>query len=155
MRDAALQSLAVGFFDGVHLGHQAIVRELLSQARRLSAVPVVLYFEPHPRQVLGRGAPARLCSPSERIAQLLDALQARANALQVQLSVTDTAERAHIAVAHGAAAQYGREQRALRGGRFGKRRNELHAQGACFELGGMDVIEIYAGHHFTSDRLHL
>lgn len=62
--------LALGVFDGVHLGHQAIVRELLSLARRLSAVPVALYFEPHPRQVLGRGAPARLCSPQERIAQL-------------------------------------------------------------------------------------
>lgn len=59
--------MALGVFDGVHLGHQAIVRELLEQARRLSAEPVVVFFEPHPRQVLGQGAPARLCSAGERI----------------------------------------------------------------------------------------
>jgi riboflavin kinase / FMN adenylyltransferase len=48
--------LTVGCFDGVHLGHQAVVREVYARAERIGAAPVVVSFEPHPASVL---APAR------------------------------------------------------------------------------------------------
>ena len=46
----------LGNFDGLHLGHQALVRGAVEDARRLSVPSVVLTFEPHPLKVL---APAR------------------------------------------------------------------------------------------------
>ncbi|MBR0459187.1 MAG: riboflavin biosynthesis protein RibF [Victivallales bacterium] len=45
-------AIAMGVFDGVHLGHQAILRELIAVARETHSVPVVLSFYPHPKKVL-------------------------------------------------------------------------------------------------------
>lgn len=44
--------LTVGVFDGLHLGHQAIVRKVVERAEALSATPTLITFDPHPRQVL-------------------------------------------------------------------------------------------------------
>jgi len=46
----------LGNFDGLHLGHQALVRNAVEDARRLGVPSIVLTFEPHPLRVL---APAR------------------------------------------------------------------------------------------------
>ena len=45
----------IGVFDGVHLGHQALVREAIRLAKRLQAVPEALTFHDHPRHVLTDG----------------------------------------------------------------------------------------------------
>lgn len=45
--------LTVGTFDGVHLGHQALVRNVVARARKKSAPAVVVTFDPHPREVIG------------------------------------------------------------------------------------------------------
>jgi len=59
--------LAVGSFDGIHLGHQAIVREVVDRAARIGAAPVLVTFEPHPASVLEPGsAPPRLTLDVER-----------------------------------------------------------------------------------------
>ena len=52
---AALQPavVALGMFDGVHLGHRALITRLLEEAKRLRAVPVVFTFSNHPLEVLG------------------------------------------------------------------------------------------------------
>jgi riboflavin kinase/FMN adenylyltransferase len=42
-----------GMFDGVHLGHQKILRTLLEQARTKNLPAIAMTFEPHPREVLG------------------------------------------------------------------------------------------------------
>ena len=44
--------LTLGVFDGLHLGHQLIMRTVVERARALHAVPTVLTFDPHPRAVL-------------------------------------------------------------------------------------------------------
>lgn len=44
--------LTLGVFDGLHLGHQLIVRTVVDRARALNAVPTVITFDPHPRAVL-------------------------------------------------------------------------------------------------------
>ena len=44
--------MTLGVFDGLHLGHQLIVRTVVERARAIGAVPTVITFDPHPRSVL-------------------------------------------------------------------------------------------------------
>ena len=46
--------LTLGVFDGLHLGHQLIMRTVVHRARVVGAVPTVITFDPHPRAVLHR-----------------------------------------------------------------------------------------------------
>lgn len=65
--------LTIGNFDGVHLGHQALLSLLTGKARALGLPAVVLTFEPHPREYFSPAdAPARLASLREKLL-LLDA----------------------------------------------------------------------------------
>ncbi len=65
--------LTIGNFDGVHLGHQALLSLLTGKARELGLPAVVLTFEPHPREYFSPAdAPARLASLREKLL-LLDA----------------------------------------------------------------------------------
>jgi riboflavin kinase/FMN adenylyltransferase len=45
-------ALAIGSFDGVHIGHQRVLESVVERAKALAGEPVVLTFEPHPRCVL-------------------------------------------------------------------------------------------------------
>ena len=44
--------LTLGVFDGLHLGHQLIMRTVVERARAVGAIPTVITFDPHPRAVL-------------------------------------------------------------------------------------------------------
>lgn len=67
-------AVAIGNFDGLHLGHRAVIDAAASFARELDAPLGVVTFEPHPREVLQPGqAPARL-TPLRRKAELLAGL---------------------------------------------------------------------------------
>ena len=44
--------LAIGFFDGVHLGHQQIIRQTIADARQHDAIALVLTFDRHPNTVV-------------------------------------------------------------------------------------------------------
>jgi riboflavin kinase/FMN adenylyltransferase len=55
--------LAIGYFDGVHLGHQAVIKEAIVLAKELDAVPAVMTFHPHPREVLGQVSINRYLTP--------------------------------------------------------------------------------------------
>lgn len=44
--------LTLGVFDGLHLGHQLIMRTVVERARAIEAIPTVITFDPHPRAVL-------------------------------------------------------------------------------------------------------
>jgi riboflavin kinase/FMN adenylyltransferase len=62
--------LAIGYFDGVHRGHQAVIREAKSLAEELDALPAVMTFHPHPREVLGQANITRYLTPlPEKLAQ--------------------------------------------------------------------------------------
>ena len=60
------RAVALGTFDGVHLGHRAIVRAAVETGR----TPTVLTFEPHPREVLGNRV--ELLATLERRLELLE-----------------------------------------------------------------------------------
>jgi riboflavin kinase / FMN adenylyltransferase len=58
---------AIGMFDGVHLGHQAILRGLAQEAQAAGATPLVITFHPHPVTVLREVTdPLYLTAPDER-----------------------------------------------------------------------------------------
>jgi len=64
--------VTIGSFDGVHLGHQEIIRTIIREAHEESAPAVVVTFFPHPAVVLGkRNDPFYLTIPEER-AQILN-----------------------------------------------------------------------------------
>src|SRR5512145_548776 len=44
--------LTLGVFDGLHIGHQLIMKTVVERARSIGAVPTVITFDPHPRAVL-------------------------------------------------------------------------------------------------------
>jgi len=61
-------ALAIGSFDGVHVGHAALLRRLSAEARARNLESAVLTFEPLPREFFSPGtAPARLTSVGERL----------------------------------------------------------------------------------------
>ena len=62
-------AIAIGNFDGVHTGHQALLESVVQAAGDRGLVPSVVTFEPHPREVLGG-------EPLPRISTLLDKVDA-------------------------------------------------------------------------------
>lgn len=67
-------ALAIGNFDGVHIGHQALVREVVRCASEKSLHPGALTFDPHPTAVLAPSkVPLQICSLEQRIALLKQA----------------------------------------------------------------------------------
>ncbi len=65
--------VSIGVFDGVHLGHQRLIRRLVAEARATDRCSVVLTFFPHPDVVLKHvSGRYYLTSPEERARLLLD-----------------------------------------------------------------------------------
>jgi riboflavin kinase/FMN adenylyltransferase len=65
--------VTLGNFDGIHLGHQALIGATVAEARRLGVPSVVLTFEPHPLKVLApERAPKMLLTHKEKMQLLQD-----------------------------------------------------------------------------------
>ena len=84
-------AIAIGNFDGVHLGHQALLREVSARAHAHGAIPAVLTFTPHP---------ARLFAP-DRAPPLIMSLARRLNLCAeagIELAVVEPFTRAFAAI---------------------------------------------------------
>jgi len=65
-------AITVGVFDGVHLGHQYLLKKLIENAQRRGLKGCVLSFYPHPSKVLSPGQqPCELTDPLERAERML------------------------------------------------------------------------------------
>jgi riboflavin kinase/FMN adenylyltransferase len=60
-------AVCVGVFDGVHLGHQRLLQQLLEMASELQAVPTAVTFRQHPDELLRGEAPPLLVSVPHRL----------------------------------------------------------------------------------------
>ena len=66
--------LAIGNFDGLHLGHRASLAKLVESAKQKNLSPAVMTFEPHPREFFSpQNAPARLSSMREKLEYFAEA----------------------------------------------------------------------------------
>ena len=65
---------AIGVFDGVHLGHQAVISTSARHARATGGTPVVVTFDPHPAKVLRRGGAPHLLTATQHKISLIRAL---------------------------------------------------------------------------------
>ncbi|MEI8039790.1 MAG: bifunctional riboflavin kinase/FAD synthetase [Verrucomicrobiota bacterium] len=65
--------LAIGFFDGVHLGHQQIIRQTMADARQHEAISLVITFDSHPSAAV---APGRVPPLIYSLPQKLRAIEA-------------------------------------------------------------------------------
>ncbi|GIM47846.1 riboflavin biosynthesis protein RibC [Collibacillus ludicampi] len=75
MRSFEPSVMALGNFDGVHIGHQQIIKKAFDLAKTKELPLAVMTFDPHPRQVLGRGHTYdSLLTPLTEKVQLLKAL---------------------------------------------------------------------------------
>jgi riboflavin kinase/FMN adenylyltransferase len=66
--------VAIGVFDGVHLGHQALIRRAISEAERMRGSAVVLTFHPHPARVLRPASAPHLLTSTPHKLRLIEAL---------------------------------------------------------------------------------
>lgn len=66
--------VTVGFFDGVHRGHQAVIGRTVEEARARGARSVAVTFDRHPREILTPGREPRLLTAVERKASIIEEL---------------------------------------------------------------------------------
>ena len=67
-------ALAIGNFDGMHLGHQALLARLFEVSKEKNLTPAVMTFEPHPREFFNpQNAPARLTTLREKLEYFAEA----------------------------------------------------------------------------------
>jgi riboflavin kinase/FMN adenylyltransferase len=66
--------LAIGFFDGVHLGHQQIIRQTTSDARQHEAIGLIVTFDCHPNSVVAPDRAPALIYPLSRKLQVIESL---------------------------------------------------------------------------------
>ena len=69
--------VAIGVFDGVHLGHQVLIRRAMREAERLGGSAVVLTFHPHPARVLRPESAPHLLTSTPHKLRLIEELGCR------------------------------------------------------------------------------
>jgi riboflavin kinase/FMN adenylyltransferase len=67
-------AMALGVFDGVHLGHQAVIREAVQNARNIEGHAAVMTFHPHPTKILKPKAAPLLLTTEEQDFELFSRL---------------------------------------------------------------------------------
>lgn len=95
--------LAIGNFDGVHRGHQALLACVVDKAAELAAAPAVMIFEPHPREFFQPHEPHFRLTPLNEKLRLLEQLGLKIavvvpfNAQLAAMSARDFIERVLVA----------------------------------------------------------
>ena len=64
--------VTIGTFDGVHTGHQEIIRQLKQEAAAIKGESVIITFHPHPKKVLGSSRPVKLITTLDEKTELLE-----------------------------------------------------------------------------------
>src|SRR5215470_11566567 len=64
--------VSIGNFDGLHLGHQKILKTVVSRAKELELRSVAMTFSPHPMRVLAPQRPLRLISSEDQKVRLIE-----------------------------------------------------------------------------------
>ena len=72
--------VTVGSFDGVHLGHMAVLREIATRAKAANRASVLVTFEPHPMEVVNPATEEIIASVASASAPDVDAAVAAARA---------------------------------------------------------------------------
>lgn len=83
--------LAIGNFDGVHLGHQAIFRMLVDRAKKKNGTSMVFTFEPHPLRIIAPERAPQLLTPFKEKITLI-----KSSGIDVIICVNFTREFANI-----------------------------------------------------------
>ncbi len=83
--------LAIGNFDGVHLGHQAIFRMLVDRAKKKNGTSMVFTFEPHPLRIIAPERAPQLLTPFKEKTTLI-----KSSGIDVIICVNFTREFANI-----------------------------------------------------------
>ena len=65
-KETTKRVIALGFFDGVHIGHGALLRRVTEMAARLNAVPAAVTFDTHPTNLILKTPMPLLTSPTDR-----------------------------------------------------------------------------------------
>ncbi|MCB1051912.1 MAG: riboflavin biosynthesis protein RibF [Acidobacteria bacterium] len=84
-------ALLIGNFDGVHLGHQSVIHQVLELAQGHQWIPAVLSFDPHPRKILAPGSAPRLIQTLEEKQALL-----AHHGIQIMINLPFTRELAQL-----------------------------------------------------------
>jgi len=71
-RERFRAALSIGVFDGLHLGHKALIDTVIKNADRLKVKSLILTFEPHPLEVLAKQAAPPLLTTLEQKAEVLE-----------------------------------------------------------------------------------
>ncbi len=64
--------ITIGQYDGIHLGHQALIKETVAEAKRLGVPSLLLTFDPHPREVIKPGSHPPILTTLKRKAELVE-----------------------------------------------------------------------------------
>lgn len=66
--------VTIGTFDGIHIGHQKVIKNLIESAKKENATSLLLTFFPHPRMVLQKDVDIKLINTIDERTQLLEKL---------------------------------------------------------------------------------
>src|SRR6185436_17856372 len=66
--------VTIGTFDGVHLGHQQIIKQLKEEAAAINGETVIITFHPNPRTIVAAGKPVHLLTTLDEKISLLSGL---------------------------------------------------------------------------------
>lgn len=64
--------LAIGYFDGVHMGHRRVIQKAIDRSKDKGLSSAVMTFHPHPREILGQSGYSHYLTPLESKLELLE-----------------------------------------------------------------------------------